>query len=80
MKPFLKWVGGKTQILDEVLEEFPKEINNYYEPFLGGGSVLLGVLSSKKIKIQGTIYASDVNEKTIGLFKNIQKNLQEFLT
>jgi len=79
MKPFLKWVGGKTQILDEVLEEFPKEINNYYEPFLGGGSVLLGVLSSKKIKIQGTIYASDVNEKTIALFKNIQKNLPEFL-
>ena len=80
MKPFLKWVGGKTQILDEVLEEFPKEINNYYEPFLGGGSVLLGVLSRTNINMRGKIYASDVNEKTIGLFKNIQKNLPEFLT
>lgn len=79
MKPFLKWVGGKTQILDEVLEEFPKEINNYYEPFLGGGSVLLGVLSRTNINMRGKIYASDVNEKTIGLFKNIQKNLPEFL-
>jgi DNA adenine methylase len=77
VKPFLKWVGGKTQILDDVLEQIPNEINNYYEPFLGGGSVLLAVLSKKKI--HGTIYASDVNEKTVALFKNIQTNLDEFL-
>ena len=77
MKPFLKWVGGKTQILSQVLCEFPEQINNYYEPFLGGGSVLLGVLSEKTIS--GTIYASDVNEKTIALFCHIQSNLDEFL-
>jgi len=77
MKPFLKWVGGKTQIIDEVLELIPETIHNYYEPFLGGGSILLGVLSKKKIL--GKVCASDVNEKTIALFKNIQSNLEDFL-
>ena len=77
MKPFLKWVGGKTQILPQVLCEFPEQIHDYYEPFLGGGSVLLGVLSEKTIS--GTIYASDVNEKTIALFTHIKNQLDEFL-
>ena len=44
MKPFLKWVGGKTQILDFVLGNFPDKINDYHEIFVGGGSVLFAVL------------------------------------
>jgi DNA adenine methylase len=74
-KPFLKWVGGKTQILDDVLALFPSEIVNYYEPFLGGGSVLLGLLEharAGKIRVLGTVYASDLNSNLIGLYKNIQ--------
>jgi len=76
IKPFLKWVGGKTQIIDAVLEHFPQEITNYHEPFLGGGSVLLAVLSTKKL---GTAYASDLNSNLIGLYKNIQSNLPTLL-
>lgn len=83
VKPFLKWVGGKTQILETVLSIFPKNIVNYYEPFLGGGSVLLGVLShikAGKIHISGKIYASDLNKNLIGLYKNIQSNSSELIT
>lgn len=81
-KPLLKWVGGKTQILSQVLEQFPKQIDNYYEPFLGGGSVLLGLLeyvNAGKIQIKGKIYASDFNKRLIGLYKNIQSKPQELL-
>ena len=76
-KPILKWVGGKTQILDKLIPEFPKEINNYHEIFLGGGSVLLSLLSYIKndiIKVKGNIYAYDLNESLIYFYKNIQTN------
>jgi DNA adenine methylase len=83
VKPVLKWVGGKTQIIDEVLSLFPNEIKNYHEPFLGGGSVLLGLLSyvkSGKIKVTGSIYASDLNYNLIWMYKNIQSKKSELIS
>jgi DNA adenine methylase len=74
-KPFIKWVGGKTQIIDKIIDNFPKEINNYHEIFLGGGSVLLALLemqSNNNIKINGSINAYDINETLIHMYKNIQ--------
>ena len=79
MKPLLKWVGGKTQILPEVLARVPKEIGDYYEPFLGGGSVLLGVLGSESIRITGTAYASDVNPILINFYRVVQAHPEELI-
>ena len=79
-KPILKWVGGKTQILDTLIKEFPKKINNYHEIFLGGGSVLLAFLkyvNAGLIKIDGNVYVYDVNEPLINIYKNIQTNHNE---
>ena len=79
-KPILKWVGGKTQIIDKLIVDFPIEINNYREAFLGGGSVLLAILSYVKsgiIKINGNIYAYDLNEPLIYIYKNIQTQRNE---
>jgi DNA adenine methylase len=79
-KPILKWVGGKTQILDTIINEFPENINNYHEVFLGGGSVLLALLTNVKkgiIHIKEKIYAYDLNEALIYVYKNIQLNHNE---
>ena len=79
-KPFLKWLGGKTQIINNIISKIPKEINNYHELFLGGGSVLLAVLSlqkQNKITIKNKIYAYDINNILINVYKNIQQNKEE---
>jgi len=79
-KPFLKWVGGKTQIINDIISKIPNEINNYHELFLGGGSVLLAVLSlqkQNKIVIKNKIYAYDINSVLINVYKNIQNNKEE---
>lgn len=76
-KPFLKWVGGKTQILENVLALFPTHLTNYHEPFVGGGSVLLGLLTEIQEghrTLSGTVYASDANPRLISLYKHIQSN------
>ncbi len=74
MKPIIKWVGGKTQILDKVLETFPHEMENYHELFVGGGSVLFGLLESKDITVKGKVYAYDKNQKLINMYRQIQTN------
>ena len=74
-KPFLKWVGGKTQLLNNIIPYIPIEINNYHELFLGGGSVLFAILSlqkEKKIKIHNKIYAYDLNNDLINVYKIIK--------
>ena len=79
-KPFLKWVGGKTQIINNIIDKFPKEIENYHEIFLGGGSILMATLSlqkQNKIKIKNKIYAYDINENLINTYKHVQNNKNE---
>ena len=79
-KPFLKWVGGKTQLIHQLLNKFPDEMENYHEIFLGGGSVLLAILSlqkQNKIKIKNKIYAYDINQVLINVYKHIQSNKDE---
>lgn len=89
VKPLIKWVGGKTQLLNKLITEFPTKINNYHEIFLGGGSILLTILSYINegiITIDGNVYAYDLNEPLVYVYKNIQTNhlelynkIQEFI-
>jgi len=76
-KPFIKWVGGKHKLLTHIINKIPKQFNSYHDIFLGGGSVLLAILTlqaNNKITINGTINAYDLNERLINTFKQIKNN------
>ena len=61
-KPFVKWAGGKRQIIDKLKEYVPDEYNTYYEPFIGGGALLFE-LSPKKAVI------NDSNEELMNVYR-----------
>lgn len=76
-KPFIKWVGGKHKLLTHIINKLPNKINSYHDIFLGGGSVLLAILTlqkNKKIIINGSINAYDLNERLINTFKQVKNN------
>jgi DNA adenine methylase len=70
--PFLKWVGGKRQIMPEIVKLLPKKITNYYEPFVGGGAVLFNLQPSKAV-------INDYNNELINVYKVIKNNLNELI-
>jgi DNA adenine methylase len=74
MKPFLKWVGGKTQILPTIIKYLPAGDTHgtYYEPFLGGGSVLLGFLETRKPTCR--VVANDLNQTLIETWQAVQSD------
>lgn len=69
MKPFVKWAGGKTGLLPEIVSRLPETINFYIEPFLGGGSVFLRLLETDKIN---RAYLSDSNRSLINAWSVIK--------
>ena len=81
-KPFIKWVGGKAKLLQYIIPKFPKNIKNYHEIFLGGGSVLFALLSMQKnndLHIENNIYAYDINLPLINTYKQIKNNLPKVI-
>ena len=79
-KPFIKWVGGKGQLLPEINKLYPielgKNINKYAEIFLGGGAVLFDILSKYKLD---EVYISDKNLELINTYKSIRDNVDIFI-
>lgn len=71
-QPVIKWSGSKRSQVELILSEFPNKINTYYEPFLGGGSILIGLILSE-IKVDKYI-VSDLNNDLISLWLEIKNN------
>lgn len=72
MKPFVKWVGGKTQLLDTINLLKPKEINKFIEPFVGGGAVFFNFAHNRAI-------INDINKELITAYKVIRDRPNELI-
>jgi len=74
VRPFLKWVGGKRQLLPEIVKYVPKLIskNTYYEPFIGGGALLFELQRPKAV-------INDSNKELINCYKVIKDSLDELM-
>ena len=70
--PVVKWVGGKRQLLDEIIPRFPKQITTYCEPFLGGGAVLFAIQPAKAI-------VNDLNTDLITVYEVIRDEVDALL-
>lgn len=81
LKPPIKWVGGKTQIKKKLMELFPLQINNYFEPFCGGGSVFIELLKQveQEEKTVSKFIISDSNEVLIQMFNDIKNNIGKII-
>ena len=81
VKPFLKWAGGKRQLLEKFIDYYPRElknnkIRNYYEPFLGGGAVYFDIY--KKYTINNA-FLFDINEELIICYKVIKNEVYDLI-
>ncbi len=68
MKPFLKWAGGKTQLLPVLMKDFPDDVTRYAEPFIGGGALFFHLLETRSHQIKEW-YISDTNPTLISLYQ-----------
>lgn len=72
----VKWAGGKRQLLSQLEPLFPKEFNNYHEPFIGGGAVAFHLIKTKKPK---KVFLSDINEELVNVYIQVRDNLEKLL-
>lgn len=70
--PFVKWAGGKRQLLPQIKERMPEKYNRYYEPFVGGGAVIFELLPMNAV-------VNDINKALVNAYKSIQKTPDDFL-
>ena len=75
-KPFVKWVGGKRQLMQVLEDNFPKQFGTYHEPFLGGGAVMFNLLS-KEPKLPCSV--SDFNSDLILAYVTIRDKLGKLI-
>ncbi len=70
--PFVKWAGGKRQLLPQIKERMPEKYNHYYEPFVGGGAVIFELLPANAL-------INDINKALINVYKQIRNIPEVFL-
>jgi DNA adenine methylase len=72
MKPVVKWVGGKRQLLSQISEKIPKKYSTYVEPFFGGGALFFSMQPENAI-------INDYNQSLMNVYVQIKNNLSELI-
>lgn len=76
MVGFIKWAGGKKQLLEQFKPYFPKKIERYFEVFVGGGAVLFYIIKNHKPKY---VFISDINEELINTYQVIKNDVENLI-
>ena len=75
-RPFVKWAGGKNQLLSEIRKKYPDNILKYCEPFVGGGAVLFDILDTFHCE---KVLINDINIDLINTYLQIQSNVEKLI-
>lgn len=82
--PFLKWVGGKRQLLPELTSRLPASFNSYHEPFVGGGALFFHLarfshLSRQFPKLNSPVFLSDTNPELISAYEVVRDDVESLI-
>lgn len=77
-QPFVKWAGGKRGLLSQIIPSIPKEFNNYFEPFVGGGAMFFELYSSGLLKNK-KVYLFDINSELINAYNVVKYNPEHLI-
>ncbi len=77
MYPFVKWAGGKSQLLSRIDTFIPTYFRRYFEPFLGGGAVFLHTINKNNIHFDA--FLSDLNEELINAYIVVKSNVERLI-
>ncbi len=72
-RPFLKWVGGKNQLIQQYLPHFPEGYRRYYEPFVGGGAIFFRLQPQQS-------FLSDINIELVNVYRCVREQVEELIT
>ncbi|HJJ36827.1 MAG TPA: DNA adenine methylase, partial [Methanocorpusculum sp.] len=74
-KPFVKWAGGKSQLIPQIMARMPTGCTRYVEPFIGGGAVLFSIAERFD-----EVYISDTNAQLIGVYMDVRDHVDELIS
>ena len=75
----IRWAGSKKRILNDMLELFKKDKDNYVEPFLGSGVVMINVLNNPDVLQYKNYYVNDINGNIINFYKDLKSRPKKLI-